>query len=121
MTTYVDSSGLVDEHRLIRLVVAQDFVDDVDPTLVVVIYISALALLGVILKPIILFCTIDFPFGCWTFLAWGRDISRSRATEGPQGDKVNDPRRVKIGPSDSPLPPTQKPGRSRKRIGLPMK
>jgi len=64
MTTYVNLSGFVDERRLIRFVVVQDCAHDVDPTLVVVIYITVLALFGVIPKPIILLCTIDFPFGC---------------------------------------------------------
>jgi len=53
----------------------------------------------------------------------GEKPSRSGEYEerGPQGGKVNDPRRVTIEPGDSPLPPTQKPGRTWKRTGPPKK
>jgi len=40
MASFVESSGLVDGHRLIGLFVAQT-VDDMDPTFLVVIYITA--------------------------------------------------------------------------------
>ncbi|MCQ3804574.1 MAG: YjzC family protein [Acidimicrobiia bacterium] len=38
---------------------------------------------------------------------------------GPRGGKVPDPRQVTIEPGDSPLPPTQRPGRTWKRTGPP--
>ncbi len=53
----------------------------------------------------------------------GEKPSRSGEYEerGPQGGKVSDPRKVTIEPGDSPLPPTQKPGRTWKRTGPPKK
>ena len=38
---------------------------------------------------------------------------------GPRGGQVSKPRRVTIEPGDTPLPPTQKPGRTWKRTGPP--
>ena len=40
---------------------------------------------------------------------------------GPRGGNVSNPRVVTIEPSDSPLPPTQKPSRKWERIGPPKK
>lgn len=38
---------------------------------------------------------------------------------GPRGGKIPNPRRVTMEPKDTPLPPTQKPGRKWKRTGPP--
>lgn len=38
---------------------------------------------------------------------------------GPRGGEVPNPRRVTIEPGDKPLPPTQKPGRTRERESPP--
>ena len=40
---------------------------------------------------------------------------------GPRGGEVSKPRRVTIEPGDTPLPPTQKPGRKWERTGPPKK
>lgn len=40
---------------------------------------------------------------------------------GPQGGKVEDPRKVTIEPKDPKLPPTQEPGHKWKRVGPPKK
>jgi hypothetical protein len=40
---------------------------------------------------------------------------------GPRGGEVDKPRRVTIEPGDSPLPPTQEPGRTWVRTGPPKK
>jgi hypothetical protein len=40
---------------------------------------------------------------------------------GPRGGKVTHPRQVTIEPGDSPMPPTQEPGRTWERIGPPKK
>ena len=38
---------------------------------------------------------------------------------GPRGGNVPKPRQVTIEPNDTPLPPTQKPGRKWERVGPP--
>ncbi len=40
---------------------------------------------------------------------------------GPKGGELHDPRQVTIEHGDTPLPPTQEPGRKWKRIGPPEK
>lgn len=40
---------------------------------------------------------------------------------GPRGGQIPNPREVTIEPNDAPLPPTQQPGRTWKRIGPPKK
>jgi hypothetical protein len=48
----------------------------------VLIYVTILALVGLVPQRMILLAAIDFLFGCWTFLAWWRDGSRRRPPAG---------------------------------------
>ncbi len=46
------------------------------------LYVTALALVGWVPPRMILLVAIDFLFGCWTFVAWWRDASRRRPPAG---------------------------------------